>query len=127
MALSRALTEAAQSRLTVISGARDDLTRERYRSFQSPRAIRAYREMARSWTGRASFGEAVLPSADSVEEDLRLCLEALAAAGIGEVTVVDLSRDDLPISVVRVLALDLEGPVESPSYRPGARATARQS
>ncbi|GAA4402878.1 YcaO-like family protein [Fodinibacter luteus] len=126
VALTRALTEAAQSRLTVISGARDDLTRERYRAFQSPQAIRTYREMARSWSGRASFTEPVLPSAGSVDEDLSLCLDALADAGLGEVVVVDLSRDDLPVSVVRVLALDLEGPVESPSYRPGPRALARQ-
>jgi ribosomal protein S12 methylthiotransferase accessory factor len=126
VALARALTEAAQSRLTVISGARDDLTRERYRSFQSPRAISTYREMAREWTGLASFREPALPPAESVDGDLRLCLEALADAGLDEVAVVDLSRDDLPVSVVRVLALDLEGPVESPSYRPGARAMARQ-
>jgi ribosomal protein S12 methylthiotransferase accessory factor len=127
VALCRALTEAAQSRLTVISGARDDLTRERYRTFQSAGAIRAYRDLAHRWQGRAEFRKPLAPSAGSVEEDLRICLEALTDAGLGQVAVVDLSRADLPISVVRVLALDLEGPVESPSYRPGRRALARSS
>jgi ribosomal protein S12 methylthiotransferase accessory factor len=127
VALCRALTEAAQSRLTVISGARDDLTRERYRAFQSPEVIRTYRDMADQWEGRATFRDSPLPSAGSVHEDLVRCLDALADAGLDQVAVVDLSRADLPISVVRVLALDLEGPIESPSYRPGRRALARTS
>jgi YcaO-like protein with predicted kinase domain len=127
VALCRGLTEAAQSRLTVISGARDDLTRERYRAFQAPDAIRTYRDIAARWEGHASFRDSTLPSAGSVDEDLKRCMEALADAGLDQVVVVDLSRSSLPISVVRVLALDLEGPIESPSYQPGRRALERTS
>jgi ribosomal protein S12 methylthiotransferase accessory factor len=111
----------------VISGARDDLTRERYRTFQSPEAIRIYRDLTGQWEGRAAFLDSSLPSAGSVQEDLGRCLEALADAGLDQVIVVDLSRADLPISVVRVIAPGLEGPVESPSYQPGRRALARAS
>ena len=44
-ALLRALTEAAQSRLTFISGARDDCTRDTYEHLRSPDTMREYRTM----------------------------------------------------------------------------------
>jgi ribosomal protein S12 methylthiotransferase accessory factor len=39
VALSRAMTEAAQSRLTVIAGSRDDFGRARYRTTQAPEGV----------------------------------------------------------------------------------------
>ena len=125
VALVRALTEAAQSRLTVISGARDDLTRERFRAVQAPATLRWYRELADSWRGRVAFRPPPAAEQATVEGDLALCVEAVAAAGAGEVVVVDLSRPGLPIRVARTIVTDLEGPIESPSYRPGARALRR--
>jgi ribosomal protein S12 methylthiotransferase accessory factor len=39
------------------------------------------------------------------------------------VVVVDLSRQELPVAVVRVLIPGLEGLHDAPGYVPGARAT----
>ena len=119
IALRRALTEAAQSRLTTISGARDDLTRERFRAVQAAPALRAYRELADAWRGRVA-----LRAAGGGAGDLAHCLEAVASIGAPRVVVVDLSRAGLPIHVVRTIVAGLEGPIESPSYRPGPRARA---
>ena len=41
--LLRALTEAAQSRLTYIAGARDDCTRDDYEQLRSPDTMRQFR------------------------------------------------------------------------------------
>jgi YcaO-like protein with predicted kinase domain len=125
VALSRTLTEAAQSRLTIIAGARDDLTRERYRAVQAADALRSYRELAEAWRGVVEFRSLSGVSRGTVEGELDWCLEAIAASGVEQVVVVDLSRDELPICVARTIVPGLEGPSESPSYRAGSRARAR--
>ncbi|HEV2846499.1 MAG TPA: YcaO-like family protein [Thermoanaerobaculia bacterium] len=91
VALSRALTEAAQSRLTFISGARDDLPAfveglGPYEAFIEP-------EEGRSFAGIADF------STDSVADDLARVLDRLAAMGL-EVWAVDLTREEIGVSVV---------------------------
>ena len=66
-----------------------------------------------------------MPSLDSssFDADLAWELEALRSAGIGQVIVVDLSREEFGIPVVRVVVPGLEGPVELiPSCRLGRRA-----
>ena len=122
-ALVRALTEAAQSRLTVIAGSRDDLTRERYRRTQQAAVLIEHRRIA----GQSVHVDAAqLPSltTGTLDGDLGAALGRLAAAGFATVAVVDLSRWEIPAAVVRVIVPGLEGPTESPAYAPGPRARA---
>jgi ribosomal protein S12 methylthiotransferase accessory factor len=120
-ALVRALTEAAQSRLTHIAGSRDDLTRARYRVIQDPAVLEENAALARQ-PARRRFHDAPHAAHATVDEDVAHVVAALLRVGVGAVVAVDLSLGDLPIHVVRAVVADLEGAVESPSYRPGTRA-----
>ena len=121
-ALAAALAEAAQARLTTISGARDDLAPE---SFE-PAAARSRLAAALAWRDVAParrFADAPdMRAADPVGAVLR----KLARAGMRQALAVDLTRPDLGVPVVRVLAPGLEGPWSDADgeYVPGARARA---
>jgi ribosomal protein S12 methylthiotransferase accessory factor len=120
-ALVRALTEAAQSRLTHIAGSRDDLSRARYRVIQDAAVLAENAALAREPAHR-KFHDAPHVEHATVDDDVAHVVEALLRVGVGPVVAVDLSLDDLPIHVVRAVVGQLEGAVESPSYRPGDRA-----
>lgn len=121
VALLRALTEAAQTRLTVIAGSRDDLLRRYYVEARDPRTP----IMLRAWTtpepGR-SFREAPTWESPSMDGDVKWELERLQDAGITQVVVVDLTRPEFGIPVARVVIPGLEGPSNQPDYVPGPRA-----
>ena len=101
VALARALTEAAQSRLTVISGSRDDIVPSSY-----------HRRRAR-WTpgahhlssdGTLDFREhRAPPLMASFEEDARSVIRRLAAAGYRRTIAVDHTRPEFGIPVVHVV------------------------
>lgn len=94
VALARAVTEAAQSRLTHISGARDDLVR--FAEDASARRLHAgYRRPP------AARGFEALPSlaTPSVDGDLAALAAALAGAGFPPY-LVDLTRPDVGLPVV---------------------------
>ena len=121
VALLRAMTEAAQCRVTLISGARDDISRadyERFRRLQP--AQEEYSAPRTALKGRPFYpgpGWRSMTFLDDVRRELAL----LASAGIREVVVVDLSREEWGVSVVRVLIPGLEmGTV--PGAIPGRRA-----
>lgn len=125
VALARAASEAAQARLTRISGARDDLPAGAWRA--QHRAERA--EAADSWfraTAGASRSFSFLPdcATDTLAGDIAAMLALLDAAGLRRVTWVDLSRPELGLPVVRVVAPLLEGPPgrSGGGYAPGPRA-----
>lgn len=94
VALSRALTEAAQSRLTYIAGARDDILP--LSSTAAPSA--AFDEFAPP-PGARDFDAMVDRSSDSLERDLDVLLEALGTQGY-EAFYVDLTRPGIGIPVV---------------------------
>lgn len=94
VALSRALTEAAQSRLTYISGARDDLHPFREKANLS-RTFYAFSEPA----AERRFADLPTRSTASVGGDLQLVLESLERLGY-EPYFVDLSRDEIGVPVV---------------------------
>ena len=123
VALGRAITESAQSRLTAIAGSRDDLRRADYGAEQAAWAIQLFQEL------RGALPSAALPmnslATGSVEEDVVVVLDRLRACGVDRVVVVDLSITDTGVSVVRVIVPGLEGPTQSTMYRPGRRALAR--
>lgn len=122
VALLRALTEAAQSRLTLISGARDDASRQRYEGIRDlDRTVRALEHM-RSEPPVRRFQDVPTFEGDSFDEDLAWELERLRAAGLRQVVVVDLTKRELGIPVVRVIIPGLEPLHDIPGYTPGARA-----
>lgn len=102
IALLRALTEAAQSRLTIIAGSRDDLLRSNYLSWRDPANAQRWREQT-AGHGSVPFASVVSFDSASFEEDLAFELDAVRRAGCGHVIVVDLTRPEIGIPVVRVI------------------------
>jgi ribosomal protein S12 methylthiotransferase accessory factor len=124
IAFCRAVTEAAQGRLTAIAGSRDDIGRPAYRDSQSAAALAAHRATAHG-NGERLFDAVPTHVAASVTADLAHVLAQLERAGLDRVIFVDLGRPGMPVSVVRVIVPGLEGPTDSPSYVPGRRVRAR--
>ena len=125
IALCRAVTEAAQGRLTAIAGSRDDIGRARYRDIQSAGALAAYREAAHGDRGQRQFASVPTHVSDNLAADLDKVVANLEDAGLDRVLFVDLGKPGMPLSVVRVIVPGLEGPTDSPSYMPGARVQSR--
>jgi ribosomal protein S12 methylthiotransferase accessory factor len=103
VALLRALTEAAQSRLTIIAGSRDDMSRSDYASWRDPVNTTRWRGEA---VDRGSVAFTSVPSVESdcFEEEVALILDAVARAGCERVVVIELTRPEISIPVVRVIA-----------------------
>ena len=124
IALARALTEAAQSRLTLIAGSRDDRTPVEY-AYASERPRAARRRPSRDGAGgRGRFQDTPTFDHPTLEQDVALELERLAAAGLREVVAVDLSRPEFGIPVVRVVIPGMEVAAIVPGAQYGDRARA---
>jgi ribosomal protein S12 methylthiotransferase accessory factor len=117
----RALTEAAQARLLLLAGSRDDY-------FQRDQRLNRHNSDHR----RAHFD--AIPAISSGDEhasgattsfgaDVNVVLDRLRAAGLRSAVVIDLTRHELQIPVVRVVVPELEGYMFD-YYRPGPRARA---
>lgn len=121
IAMIRALTEAAQARLLLIAGSRDDY-------FTRDQRMNRF-----SGDGRREHFEAIpaIVPADrhasgataTFQGDVRTVLERLRAAGLEQAVVVDLTHPELQVPVVRVVVPGLEGYMFD-HYRPGPRALA---
>ncbi len=121
VALSRALTEAAQARLTVISGARDDLGEEEYAAPDAEtQALR--RALLEEGAAPRSFAAAPESASDDLATDAAFVLERLAAVGVAEVFAADLTKPDFGVPVMRAVIPGLEGPHDHANYAPGERA-----
>ncbi|MCY6382852.1 YcaO-like family protein [Hoeflea prorocentri] len=122
IALRRALTEAAQTRLNYISGSRDDLMMSEYDLSGRAEKNEAVIELLEASAFKRPFS--ALPSVvnPTLSDDLATLLGALRKAGIEEVAAVDLSRDDTQIPVVRIIVPGLEAPHDDSTYLPGSRA-----
>ncbi len=122
IALMRALTEAAQVRMTYISGARDDLTPTDY----LPEAQAEKAAQARVWQDQhrpsRRFDQITGQFSTHFTGDLGWLLTRLAAVGITEAVAVDLRRHEFGLNVVRVVIPGLEGLDDHPAYHPGVRA-----
>lgn len=98
VALSRALTEAAQSRLTYIAGARDDIVGQTAWQLSTPHAAhRGFAEPA----PEKSFDAVESLTAARLDADLEIVVERLAEAGYSAYAV-DLGRPEIGLPVVRV-------------------------
>jgi ribosomal protein S12 methylthiotransferase accessory factor len=124
VALSRALTEAAQSRLTYISAGRDDFAPDYYRHVRDAETIKAQVSRLGGHPQRAFEQVAHLPE-DSIDGDVTRELDCLKAAGLEQAILVDLTRSDVGIRVVRMVIPGLEGWVEKVEANvPGERLRA---
>jgi YcaO-like protein with predicted kinase domain len=122
IALLRALTEAAQGRLTFISGARDDSGHEKYRLAQSEQHHSMALKKIDAPAPR-SFREAPCLGTESVAGDRAAVVARLAEHGFSEVVAVDLTHPALGVPVFRVIVPGLEALYEVQKYLPGERAS----
>jgi ribosomal protein S12 methylthiotransferase accessory factor len=124
VALLRALTEAAQSRLAFISGARDDLSVNAWNPSYRRRRLRAFGGLLDSSSSPSvDFHSVPSFTAPSLADDLEWLLGRLQAVGLDQVIAVDLDREELGLPVVRIVVPGLEGPNDETSeYTPGERA-----
>lgn len=122
VALSRTLTEAAQTRLTYISGARDDLFAAEFtdqgRAYKQDHAARLIGTAGR-WIDYGSIGEF---ASDQLDKDLHIVLDRLERIGMEQVISVDLTRPEIGVAVVRVVIPGMEAPHDDHGYVPGERA-----
>lgn len=100
VAASRAITEAAQSRLTFIHGSRDDINPGLYRSGRIQARLRAYFGGLRSTCRWQDLPDRSTPT---LTTDLDPLLGALDRAGFKDIVRVELTRQPFDIPVVKML------------------------
>jgi ribosomal protein S12 methylthiotransferase accessory factor len=124
IALSRAITEAIQSRLTHISGVRDDVTWERYRNdiaCTDRSNIIGFEKMAKMQPA-LTFGEIKFPAPPtSLDGMLAHMLAKLDEVGLKQAIVVDLPTRLDDFAFVFVCVPGLEFAANKPNYTPGER------
>ena len=124
VALVRALTEAAQARVTAISGARDDIGPDLYGLAEDPSLLERWRNNLFSTKGKRQFLQVQNADLETTEDELAHVLSCLSSAGFAEVVMVDLSPTPSELcSVVRIIVPGLEGPLHR-YYAPGPRGRA---
>lgn len=103
IALSRALTEAAQSRLTLISGSRDDIFPDYYKKHHSEETIFEVKD------GTLDFKECVSPKLkNSFSENINEILNKIKSKGFNEIIVVDHTKEEYKIPVVQVFVIGFQ-------------------
>ena len=104
----RALTEVAQSRLTQIHGAREDTVTADFRrqiGYERTKRINRY------WFDigeKRSFSEIQSFESDDFLLDIRFMIGRLEEVGLERAVVVDLTREEIKVPVVRVIVPGLE-------------------
>jgi ribosomal protein S12 methylthiotransferase accessory factor len=121
IALLRALTEAAQTRLTVISGVRDDFRAETYEELLDPEVVKSKRNLLRRSVPRRRFADIPTKNNRTFEGDVAWEASCLRRAGVRRVIVIDLTKPEFGLPVVRVIIPGLE-PIVGRGYSPGRRA-----
>ena len=102
VALRRALTEAAQARAAIIAGSRDDIFYARYQDYFGLDGRReATAELDTPPVRRYSDAPTVVT--DRPTHDLDLLVERLGDAGLGGISVVDLTHPRWQVPVMKVL------------------------
>jgi YcaO-like protein with predicted kinase domain len=104
IALVRAVLEAVQTRVTYIAGSRDDFFPFDYERASDPDMVAAvWAHVHRPVRRAVDLAKAPRRATPSFEGDVAVLVAALAAAGAGEVVVVDLTRSEWRLPVVKVL------------------------
>lgn len=119
-AAARAISEAVQSRMTFISGARDDLSPDLF-------ACSANSAHLQSFQARCGISLSELPvmPAHSTQYALVRIIKHLVDRGIDQLYAVELAPKWLPASVVKVFAPQLEHPDGDRRIRFGSRAMSK--
>jgi ribosomal protein S12 methylthiotransferase accessory factor len=119
VALARALTEAVQSRAADIQGSREDLDywRRRAGTWDGESDVWG---LTRATNVRSTAADVGARHTD-IRDDIRWMLSRLAAVGLPRAFVVDLSRPEIGVPVVRVIVPGLEFTAID-EYRAGARS-----
>ncbi|WP_431324577.1 YcaO-like family protein [Rhizobium sp. YTU87027] len=115
----RAITEAVQSRVTYISGARDDLSPEVFLRRVPAETLRALDAIPLAPTRAAPLQR------HGVRSQIDGVLDALRERQIASVIALPLSEPRLPFHVVKLFVPDLENPEGARARRFGARAIAK--
>ena len=100
VAVLRALTEVAQSRLTQIHGAREDTT---IADFRKQIGYDRTKRLNKHWfeaSEKKSFAEMESFESDDFLLDIKYMLKKLEEAGLNRVVVVDLTREEIGLPVV---------------------------
>jgi ribosomal protein S12 methylthiotransferase accessory factor YcaO len=97
IALTRALTEAAQSRLTCIQGGREDLPDHA----PAKGALPVQKQQGHGHT--ISFDDIASYQHPSVNDDVEFIIDRMRQSGFEQAVVVDITRQDVGIPVVRVI------------------------
>lgn len=120
VAMTRALTEAAQSRLVYIAGSRDDVLRYNYARSRFYDGRRAHEWMlANDVEVDAHRHEDA--SGPTFEGDVATVLGRLRDVGLDQALAIDITPDFFPVSVARVFVPGLEGYMHE-HFAPGERA-----
>lgn len=122
VALIRAITEAAQSRLTLITGTRDDIFRDQYEpSHFGAEDLGRYRARQPKCGKLRRFSDVSSFAQETFNADIAILLKRLGGLGVKNVIVVRLTEKESPFHIVKVIIPGLEGPCEHPAYSPGVR------
>ena len=130
IALRRAITEAVQSRLTLISGSRDDISAADYQRGGNPDDLRRHRELIESTPPAIELARIPSLATATFEGDIAAMLDGLRRVGVDSAVVVDLTRPELGIPVVKLVVPGVEAPsalLAGRPIRPGQRARAARS
>lgn len=120
VALLRALTEAAQSRLTQIVGAREDMSRAVHAHLLAPATGDRVRRRLRPPSTLRDFAAAPTFDSSDLQLDLLHVLGRLQAAGLEQALTVDLSRPEYGIAVVRAVVPGLRS-ADAGAHQPRPR------
>lgn len=115
VALSRAVTEAVQCRLTEITGAREDILPDDFLRNRDDAELAAMAARVQGARPQRRLADRPPRYTPTFEGDLAVLCRALADAGITQAAVVDLSQPDIGLPVVKVVVPELEGAFVSPS------------
>jgi ribosomal protein S12 methylthiotransferase accessory factor len=108
VAVLRALTEVAQSRLTQIHGAREDTVQA---DIRKQIGYERTKRLNRHWFENGEmkdFGDIPSFESDDFLDDIEYMEKKLEEAGLERVIVVELTREEIGIPVVRVIVPGLE-------------------
>lgn len=111
VALVRCITEAAQTRLTLISGARDDLEHDHYAHFANRSAAINLAQQLNA-ARRTGFVERPGPVGSRMRDLLTSLSNRLADAGCGQVVGVNLTDERLRLPVVKLVVPGMKSPAD---------------
>jgi len=113
IALLRALTEAAQTRLTVISGLRDDFGDNTYAQLQDVNLVKSIRDLITVSRAVRRFSDVPDFDGETFEEDVEWELQCLRRADVQRVIAIDLTKPAFDLPVVRIIVPGLHAKLKS--------------